>query len=73
MMTWQDIIQRYHIKDYNQISKTSNTLYSYFVITCVDFVKISTDGKFLYMTNCPECSEYYASEQLFRMGHKRCR
>ncbi len=66
MKTWQEIIHRYHIKYYNQISKTIKPIYNNFAITCVDYVKIYNDSKFLYLTNRPECAEYYASEQLFR-------
>jgi hypothetical protein len=65
MITWQEIIQRYHIKYHNQITKTTKPLQDSFDITCVDYLKIYNDGHFAYLTSRPECSEYYASEQLY--------
>ncbi|MBF8263106.1 MAG: hypothetical protein HW387_771 [Parachlamydiales bacterium] len=66
-MTWQEIIQCYPIKYYNQIAKASQPLQNYFDITCLDYLKIYNDGRFVYLTNRPDCAEYYASEQLFRI------
>jgi DNA-binding CsgD family transcriptional regulator len=66
MVTWQEIIKHYHIKYYNQITKTTKVLKDNFCITCIDYLKIYNNGKFIYLTNRPDCSEYYASEQLFR-------
>lgn len=65
MTTWQEIIQRYHIKYSNQIAKTASPLRDLFQITCIDYIKIHQTGKFSYLTTRPDCAEYYASEQLY--------
>lgn len=65
MATWQEIIQRYHIKHHNQIAKTASPLHSHFRITCVDYIKIHNSGKFCYLCTHPECAEYYAAEELY--------
>jgi len=66
MTTWQDIIQRYHIRHSDKIAKTTSPLQDHFHVTCIDYIKIYDNGKFSYLTNRPECAEYYATEQLFR-------
>lgn len=65
MTTWQEIIQRYHIKHHYQIAKTASPLQNHFRITCVDYIKIHNSGKFCYLCSHPECAEYYAAEELF--------
>ncbi len=65
MATWQEIIQRYHIRHHNQIAKTAAPLRHHFHITCIDYIKIDNGGKFSYLCTRPECSEYYAAEGLY--------
>lgn len=65
-MTWQEIVQRYHIKYYDQISRVTKPL-DCLDIVCVDYLRTYANGKFAYLTNRPEFTEYYASEQLYRI------
>lgn len=65
VVAWQEIIQSYHIKHYNLIAKTTKSLCSHFGITCVDYLKIYNDGKFIYLTSRPDCAEYYADQGLY--------
>jgi len=66
MVTWQEIIQCYHVKYYNQISKVTKPASDLLDIACVNYLKICNDARFVYLTNLPECVEYYVSEQVYR-------
>lgn len=65
MTTWQEIIQHYHIRHHTQLAKIETPLRDNFHITCIDYIKISNEGEFSYLSTRPECAEYYAAEGLF--------
>lgn len=66
MVTWKEIVQHYHVKYYDRVAKVTQPLLECFDIVCVDYLKTFMNGRFTYLTNRPECTEYYASEQIYR-------
>lgn len=65
MLSWEQIVQNYIIKNSNQIKKATQPLQDHFGIKYFTYHRIDNDGKYTVLLDRPEWAEHYVSQQIF--------
>lgn len=65
MLSWEEIVQGYTVKHSDRIRKTTKPLMDYFGISCFFHIRVSNQGKLIWLGNRPDCAEYYVDQKYF--------
>lgn len=65
MLSWEEIVQNYIIKDSNKIKKTTKPLKDHFGIGYFTYHQIDNQGRYTVLVDRPDWAEHYINKKIF--------
>lgn len=65
MLTWEEIVQNYITRFYDQIFKVTRPLHEHFGISYFTYHEIDEHGRYTVLVDRPDWAEYYVAQKLY--------